>query len=1484
MNKALPPVIRVFISSTFADMENERNYFNHVITPKLTRLCATRGVSFFSVDLRWGITQEEQMNGEVLPICLREIDKCRPFFIGILGNRYGSVMEEVSESLGQSFPWLGKQVGKSVTELEMLYGVLEEERDSDCVFCFRSDELSKQFYNAEESVEKLQKLTELKETIKSRANIPSFGYDSLEEFGERIVEHFTNWLQKEFPTTESVKTLRSSWYNSELQRDYFSQTSMEEFLNQYCNQSKKALLVYGEGERGKTTLLANWQPEGRKIMINCGADSDYRYWPEIARKIASEISEIDESYDFPQFDAKATMYFRMSQWSYARRTEGESTDEDNVVYFVTDTERESFRKGFVTWLQQLQLKEEIYIVISDLNLIADKNSYFLAWLPAEMPQNLHLVCSANEKEIVENAQMLGWNCKEMPLLSEDVVKAFMDIFMQNYGKNLSYEQKERLYQTEVLKYPGYLKFVIKFLISYGTFENLDYLTKQIGSMQTVNEIYRFVLTYLLEGSSEEEKLAIYAVLAILKETRMPLKEEECYEAASKVVELNPLLWSQLRVILEQFEVINGDDWKVENREMKSVVEKLPQPQQNVNELLGLHFMKKLRTEKKVSPLRKIKENTEYAKAAVLHYVDAKEWRKLADCLSDELVLDVLTKLDWRVVRLAWMQMILYSEVNVGEQIKALLLEQQDQLVKARLLALLKDLEFFQECKEAEEMVQMRAFSELNGIDTSCISETFAKLYDQVVECKFQRDFRQVAQMTEKILVEHPELNAYERLNLYRMKVEAELQTKSLEKAMQTSGDYCMEAVRAMSVRDILSVMLTRGQCFYFAGQLEKARENLANAQRRAQEIGNLREYLAAKNLEAMTYYRTKEFDTSMQLFDKCIEIWKKVGNVQESATCALNRCNAIFLKGDTTLAIQETKKLYEFLSEADAEKYRNLRVMLLGNIGKYAVDAENLEEAEEALLMAIREAKGTHSEQALGNTYGNLIHLYEKNNLMLKAAEAYEDYLEHLFQARQFHGFLTILEREMNVLNNSGYRTLAEKTMQKWESRFEQVPNGKQIFQGIREKNADRWKLQRLKDALMVAKSENNKGQYAAILCEIAVASRESGEQNASDYYLEAADCFKQLGKTACYKECVGKALVCMMQDENVFQGERIDRVKTFLDEKEQEVVLFWTQTARKREEFLQKKELGIVFAEMMNGVAEVAAQGMQLAEFCVYDLTSMIVQLCSKSGIIQIMKSMKETQIYDAFYKRLVYDLVKDLPKNLNYLKFNYMGPEAEALLAYYEKTVDVLLEADDLDAAAVAGNIALIFRRRKEISKTLYYHHVSMEMYKKKEKIRDCLIEAMNLTTVYKEAKQLDHAVELLRESLKDAQASPYKDVTAAIAGNLAATLIEMDDPQYDEEIAASFAIEEEYFRSKGEARELVISLLNQTRFYLRNVERYKGIVRGKYMEAEKLVLEFQLQEFYEVIRKMYLMLPEEEKNDEPNDDKKGGLFGKLRGKFKK
>jgi hypothetical protein len=93
--------IRVFISSTFRDMQKERDILVRKIFPQLRKLCEERAVTWTEVDLRWGIPDERKAEGKVLPLCLAEIEHTLSYFIGVLGERYGWVPDpnEFSEEL-----------------------------------------------------------------------------------------------------------------------------------------------------------------------------------------------------------------------------------------------------------------------------------------------------------------------------------------------------------------------------------------------------------------------------------------------------------------------------------------------------------------------------------------------------------------------------------------------------------------------------------------------------------------------------------------------------------------------------------------------------------------------------------------------------------------------------------------------------------------------------------------------------------------------------------------------------------------------------------------------------------------------------------------------------------------------------------------------------------------------------------------------------------------------------------------------------------------------------------------------------------------------------------------------------------------------------------------------------------------------------------------------------------------------------------------
>jgi hypothetical protein len=98
--------VRVFVSSTFLDMQRERDVLVRQTFPALRARFRARGVELLEVDLRWGITQEQAESGATLAICLPEIDRCRPNFIGLIGERYGCAPPEnlYADALKAAFP------------------------------------------------------------------------------------------------------------------------------------------------------------------------------------------------------------------------------------------------------------------------------------------------------------------------------------------------------------------------------------------------------------------------------------------------------------------------------------------------------------------------------------------------------------------------------------------------------------------------------------------------------------------------------------------------------------------------------------------------------------------------------------------------------------------------------------------------------------------------------------------------------------------------------------------------------------------------------------------------------------------------------------------------------------------------------------------------------------------------------------------------------------------------------------------------------------------------------------------------------------------------------------------------------------------------------------------------------------------------------------------------------------------------------------
>lgn len=137
---AAPPTtadreIKIFISSPFKDMQEERDLLVKRVIPRLKRLCSERDVVLTYVDLRWGVTGVQGEQAATMLMCLRELDKSN-VFIGCYGARYGwcrsadadtalkqtdkDVLLARSMDLAEKeFQWVSDYRDRSVTEVEM---------------------------------------------------------------------------------------------------------------------------------------------------------------------------------------------------------------------------------------------------------------------------------------------------------------------------------------------------------------------------------------------------------------------------------------------------------------------------------------------------------------------------------------------------------------------------------------------------------------------------------------------------------------------------------------------------------------------------------------------------------------------------------------------------------------------------------------------------------------------------------------------------------------------------------------------------------------------------------------------------------------------------------------------------------------------------------------------------------------------------------------------------------------------------------------------------------------------------------------------------------------------------------------------------------------------------------------------------------------------------------------------------------------------
>lgn len=199
----------IFVSSTFKDMQAERDAIREITAPLLNKEARKYNEEFDFCDLRWGInTAELESNAgsrKVLEVCLDEIDRCKPPMVVLLGYRYGWIPDDsLIKTAAERKKMELEDLRKSVTALEIEYGSLRDAKHfSNTLFYFREMEGDIPSDYRSEDQEHAAKIAALKERIRSvgGGRIKTFtlhwngtGFDGVNSFAEMLAEDIKELL------------------------------------------------------------------------------------------------------------------------------------------------------------------------------------------------------------------------------------------------------------------------------------------------------------------------------------------------------------------------------------------------------------------------------------------------------------------------------------------------------------------------------------------------------------------------------------------------------------------------------------------------------------------------------------------------------------------------------------------------------------------------------------------------------------------------------------------------------------------------------------------------------------------------------------------------------------------------------------------------------------------------------------------------------------------------------------------------------------------------------------------------------------------------------------------------------------------------------------------------------------------------------------------------------------------------------------------
>ena len=486
------------------------------VLPELRRYGATRGLDIQFVDLRWGVTEAEIADGRLIERCLGVVDECRPFFIGILGERYGTTITRIPDALRARQPWLEEFEGRSLTELEIEYGVIRRIETTHAYFYFRAQTGESV---SGENQDEISRARLLKRRIcETKATIYD-GYTTTEEFCKAISSHLTGLIDKISAPREGLPGAKHHWrFFDAVSGAAVRLTMREAQIERSLEGGITRLALLGPSGCGKTFLLAGWLREvGRRH-----GHRTISYWETAAKG---------------------------ENWTYAAAVLAIQCVGEEMI---ANPSFNSLDRMLDKALDRVSTDEIATLVLDGLDEVIGDMGY-LGWLPTRAMSHARFIVSTRDNDVAERLALLGWKVLQIAPLEPSERAEFIDRYLAERGKRPDSSLRQALVAHPAGGQPPFLAAAIEEIAIWGTHVTLP---SEVARLRRTNSASDVVASSLdRQGASREIVVQSLAVLAC---SPRGVSESTLARVVVNLVGEPKSSWPQWRTMLTRYVLQVGD--------------------------------------------------------------------------------------------------------------------------------------------------------------------------------------------------------------------------------------------------------------------------------------------------------------------------------------------------------------------------------------------------------------------------------------------------------------------------------------------------------------------------------------------------------------------------------------------------------------------------------------------------------------------------------------------------------------------------------------------------------------------------------------------------------------------------------------------------------------------------------------------------------------------------------------------------------------